>query len=110
MKSLSFKLVFIFLLAGVISVSAQQNSYPLIPYPTKLTPGKGSFLITDKTNIMAASQFKNEAEMLRGFLNQGLVVKLAVTNTSKNQIIKLVYDAAISQPEGYKLIITPQQV
>ncbi|MES2112294.1 MAG: beta-N-acetylhexosaminidase [Bacteroidota bacterium] len=111
LKNLLRKFVIILLVTSTVNAMAQDAArYPLIPYPTQLTAGKGSFIITAKTAIVTTGQFKAEAELLSQLLSEGLGSKPAITEKVKAQPIKLVYDAAISQPEGYKLRITPQQV
>ncbi len=108
MKYLAFKLLALLIITGSISASAQDARYPLIPYPTKLITGKGTFIISTKTNIKTDSRFKNEAEQLNELLSNGLSKKLSINQKSSS--IKLVYDASITAPEGYKLSVTPQQV
>jgi hexosaminidase len=107
---LFFVLTIALSLTNLIDASAQQTRYPLIPYPAKLTIGKGSFIITTKTNITTDSRFKNEAEQLNELLTNSLGKKLSVNKSQKNSSIGLVYDASIVEPEGYKLAITPKQV
>jgi hexosaminidase len=108
---LSFKLIVLLVFTSIINAAAQENTrYPLIPYPAKLTAGKGSFIVTSKTNIITAAQFKDEADELNDLLGKGLGEKLSITKNAKPHSIKLVYDAAITDPEAYKLTITPQQV
>ncbi|MDO3642172.1 family 20 glycosylhydrolase [Mucilaginibacter sp. L3T2-6] len=98
-----------FLIFSFFNVNAQDVSrYPLVPYPSKLKAGKGAFIITAKTKITAASQFKGEAEQLNELMSKALGTKLAVSKGAAP--IKLVYREEISQPEGYKLIITRQQL
>jgi len=111
LKNLLCKSVIILLVTSAVNAMAQDaGRYPLIPYPTQLTAGKGSFIITAKTEIVTAGKFKAEAGMLSELLSEGLGTKSAITEKVKAQSIKLVYDAAINQLEGYKLRITPQQV
>ncbi|ASU33088.1 family 20 glycosylhydrolase [Mucilaginibacter xinganensis] len=95
---------------SIVPVSAQESRFPLIPYPAKLTAGKGSFIITSKTSITLAERFWNEANELNDLLSKGLGKKLSITKNSNPHAIKLVYDASITAPEAYKLTITPQQV
>lgn len=110
-KYLSFKLIVLLIFVSFINAAAQETSrYPLIPYPAKLIAGKGAFIITSKTNIITATQFKNEAKELTELLSKGLGKKLIITKNAKAHSIKLVYDAAIISPEAYKLTITTQQV
>jgi len=110
-KNLPCKLAVILLIISGVKVKAQNTArYPLIPYPTKLIEAKGSFIITGKTNIVAASQFKSGAGMLSQLLGEGRRVKIAIGEAARPHSIKLVYDGNFTAPEGYKLSITPQQV
>ncbi|WP_394772360.1 family 20 glycosylhydrolase [Mucilaginibacter sp.] len=110
-KHLSFKLIVLLILVGAIKAAAQETSrYPLIPYPSKLITGTGSFIISTKTNIKTDSRFESEAEQLSELLGNGLGKKLSINKSEKNSRIKLVYDASITAAEGYKLSVTPQQV
>ena len=110
-KHLSFKLIVLLIFVSFINATAQESArYPLIPYPVKLTAGKGAFIITSKTSITLAERFWNEANELAELLSKGLGEKLNITKNIKPHSIKLVYDDAISSPEAYKLTITPQQV
>lgn len=110
-KYLSFKLIVLLIFVSFLNAAAQEtNRYPLIPYPAHLVAGKGAFIITSKTSITVAERFWNEADELNDLLNKGLGKKLNITKNTKPHSIKLVYDAAITDPEAYKLTITTQQV
>ncbi|GGH01185.1 family 20 glycosylhydrolase [Mucilaginibacter phyllosphaerae] len=96
-------------LFGLQNAGAQDVRYPIIPYPTSLTPAAGSFKITAATRIADASgKFTNEALQLNQLIKQGLGVALKQGNTSA--VIALKYDASIAAEEGYKLTITPKQL
>lgn len=52
-KHYLYALLFTVMLLGVQTLSVAQTldpKYPLIPYPSSLTPQQGSFTITSKTN------------------------------------------------------------
>jgi hexosaminidase len=101
----------IFLLSVSLAADAQDaTKFPLIPYPTNLTAGEGSFVITPNTTIVTAKQFTGEAVELNKLLAKGLGSSLKITKTAGQHAIKLVYDAGISAPEAYQLTITPQAV
>ena len=91
---------------------AQESAgkFPLIPYPAKLVAGKGSFVITRNTNIIAAKQFSNEAAELNQLMLKGLGKKLLPAKSTKSNVIKLVYSEALTAPEAYQLNITTRQV
>src|ERR1700712_4483267 len=93
LKNLLYKFVIILLITSAVNVNAQDVArYPLIPYPTKLTGAKGSFIITPKTRIVTANQFTNEADMLSQLLSDGIGTKLTIGKTIKPRSIKLIYD------------------
>ena len=93
-----------------VDVKAQEDNkdFPLIPYPTALTAGKGFFSISPNTKIILAdSRFQNEAEQLNLLMGEFLGNPLKInTEGSASRNISLRYDDAIKQPEGYQLNIT----
>jgi hexosaminidase len=96
----------------VDAANAQETAaqFPLIPYPTQLVAGKGTFIINNKTSITTAKQFTDEANQLNQLLLKGLGKKLPIVKGSKVNAINLVYDASLTAPEAYKLTISKQQV
>ncbi|MET0393267.1 MAG: family 20 glycosylhydrolase [Chitinophagaceae bacterium] len=95
------------------SVNAQQPAdYALIPYPQQLTAGKGSFSVTARTVVVIPvnQRFKSEADLLSGLFKPGFGTALNVEAKLQKRSIRLVYDAMITAPEGYHILITPQQV
>ena len=94
-----------------LSVQAQDvaQRYPLIPYPTTLTPAPGQFTVTAQTPVLVQDRrFANEANQLRELLQVPLHKRLPTAG--KGTAIVLAYDPTITQPEGYALTITPQRV
>ncbi len=106
-----FYMAFFFLFC-FFTVFAQQNKIPLIPYPTKLIEGKGSFVVSPKTTICisANSPFKNEAKLLGELFINSFGKELLQTNPGVNNQIRLQYDESIAATEGYHLSITPKQM
>lgn len=99
------------ILLTACSVSAQDASqrYPLIPYPTSLSPATGQFTVTAKTPIVSTDKrFSNEAGQLRALLEAGLGKKLPATGSGPRIVIQ--HDPSVTAAEGYALTITPQQV
>ncbi|TWR31126.1 family 20 glycosylhydrolase [Mucilaginibacter pallidiroseus] len=84
-------------------VMAQQTTYPIIPYPTSLNAGTGSFNITSATRITADARFANEVFQLNKLIKNGLGV--ALTKSASGASIAFKYDAGIKAEEGYKLDI-----
>jgi hexosaminidase len=110
-KYIAFKLVFLLICCGALTVQAQDASkFPLIPYPSHLVAGEGSFIITGKTNIVTAKEFISEAGELNKLMLKALGKRLLIAKSNKPQSIKLVYDAALTAPEAYKLNISKSQL
>lgn len=110
-KYIAFKLVFLLICCGALTVQAQDASkFPLIPYPSHLVAGEGSFIITGKTNIVTAKEFISEAGELNKLMLKALGKRLLIAKSNKLQSIKLVYDAALTAPEAYKLNISKSQL
>ena len=100
------------LLGRVAGAQSVGTAYPLIPYPTSLVPASGSFAITGATRLAlpAGGKFGQEAQQLQHLLANGLGQPLKQTALAAAGSIALVYDPAITAPEGYRLTITPQRV
>ena len=106
---------FFLLIAFIASnATAQQQTlrYPIIPYPTTLTPADGDFAITAATIIVEPKNkvFKNEANLLNELFANSFGRPLKQSITPGKHSIRLKYDAEIGAEEGYKLSITPQHV
>ncbi|WP_442590277.1 family 20 glycosylhydrolase [Pedobacter sp. AW31-3R] len=122
------KIISLALLLGIGSicgVNAQQVAardshaqLALIPYPTELAMGKGSFLLGPATVIITENHlFDNEAAQLNLLLEQYLGKRLKVNSgksvksgKDKAKAIILRYNAAIAAPEGYELSIDAGEV
>jgi hexosaminidase len=97
------------ILASCTLVNAQEQParFPIIPYPQKLTAGNGVFIVNAKTVIVSAFKYKNESILLNAIFSN----KLAISSTSKaKNTISLINDPTITAAEGYRVVITPQQV
>jgi len=87
------------------------TEFSLIPYPTALTAGKGTFDITANTKIISTDpRFDNEAAQLNMLLGQYLGKPLKQGEGSASRNISLRYDDAIKAPEGYQLNITQNAI
>ena len=100
------------LVGRVADAQSAGRAYSLIPYPTSLVPASGSFAITGATHLAlpAAGKFAQEAQQLQHLLANGLGRPLPTAKLATANSIALVYDPAITAPEGYRLTITPQRV
>src|SRR5690242_16615744 len=76
-----------------IGVQAQTNAlsdrYPIIPYPTHLTPGNGDFVINKNTSIVIQNEkFRADAKALEQMIKQGSGISPRESKTiSPNSII-----------------------
>ena len=95
-------------------VRAQQSpaKYSLIPYPQKLIPRSGSFLLNAETAIITNTDrlFENEIKLLNELFENSFGKRLNQISNTTGRSIKLNYDPVINAPEGYRLEITPKQV
>ena len=100
------------LLTGTSIVHAQDVSsrFPIIPYPQKLMPGTGLFVINAQTVIATpVGKYSQEAGLLNELLHNKLAIKSGISPSAKN-VIQFAEDATITADEGYRLKITPQRV
>ncbi len=96
-----------------IYAKAQQAAvkYPIIPYPTSLTPAIGNFVITPATRIVVPGKlFTNEAVMLNRLFANSFGKALQKNTQPVKHSILLKYDTAIIADEGYTLSISPKQI
>ncbi|MBJ6142278.1 family 20 glycosylhydrolase [Hymenobacter sp. BT559] len=100
------------LVGRVAGAQSAGTAFPLIPYPTSLVPASGSFAITGATRLVlpAGGKFVQEAQQLQHLLANGLGKPLPAAKLATAGSIALVYDPAITAPEGYRLTVTPQRV
>ncbi|QEC74492.1 family 20 glycosylhydrolase [Mucilaginibacter ginsenosidivorax] len=98
------------LLFSWFSANAQDAAkFPLIPYPTKLIPGKGLFAITPRTTV-SGEAFKSEAKELAALLAKGLGQKLTPAKSQSAAAISIIKSADITASESYRLTIKPNHV
>ncbi|MCC9138400.1 family 20 glycosylhydrolase [Pontibacter silvestris] len=114
-KQLCFITLFLLLLSFNNIAAAQPSpaKYALIPYPTSLTPGYGSFTVTADTKLALPKEsriFEKEAAQLQELLQIGLEKPLTQIKKATANSILLQYDNTITAAEGYSLIVAPQQV
>ncbi|HUC79364.1 MAG TPA: family 20 glycosylhydrolase [Flavisolibacter sp.] len=102
--------IFLFFLAGFVSVKAQQTP-ALIPQPTSITTGKASFTVTPNTTIHVAngSPFGNEAALLAELFQNSFGQPLSQTTKASPNQISLKHDKTITAAEGYRISITAKE-
>lgn len=111
-KSGLISTIFSCILFAVGGVVAQTNSnrYPLIPFPQSLNPADGDFTITPATVIVSSDPlFRNEALQLNHYFSNSFGKALKLQTHAAGHSLVLQYDKSITAPEGYRLVITPQQ-
>jgi|GEM_PF-22297 len=102
-----------YLLIGLLcifhTIQAQQDNYSLIPYPTQLIQGNGSYSIHPSTVIAITehSPFTKEAGLLAELFTNCFGKPLPVKTTTGN--ITLTYDASIEK-DGYQVNISAKGV
>src|SRR6185312_5657944 len=80
------------------------SAQDLIPYPQKLQPHPGSFVLTRHTAIHAPQVFLEEAKILRDLQKR----TVGLDPEKRGPAFNLVYDKTIAIPEEYRLEIAPQ--
>lgn len=97
------------LLISAVHAQTESARYPLIPYPTSLTPAAGQFTVNAQTVLRSPDRrFGTEAEQLQQLMVHGLGRRLPTTGNAPT--IQLQYDATLTAPEAYALTVTPKQV
>jgi hexosaminidase len=90
--------------------SANDDRYPVIPYPASLVPGQGVFVLSARTRLHVdfprkrIREFRKEA----GFLRQLMHRYTGKTATANN--ILIVYNPYVRTPEGYSLAVDERQI
>jgi len=104
-----------FLITCILIPFGFSQTVNLIPYPTELTLGKGTFQVTSNTTIMgdekarAAGEFL--AEVLSEATNSGLTFTYSNNPVIQNNTVTLLRtDEAALGKEGYRLEITPKSI
>lgn len=90
------------------------SQLPLIPYPSVVLKGKGTFQINRETVMISGNKlFSNECEQLNLLLKQYLGSPLKIKSssaTSSPGAITLRYSASVTAQEGYELKINPHGI
>ena len=87
---------------------SKQTSYNIIPYPSSLRPGAGNFVISGGTTLVVneGNMFNEEAaflkQLIQSYLGEDALNGKGATVTNT---IVLKYDANLTKPESYRLII-----
>jgi len=80
----------------------------IIPQPFSVTPGKGVFVFTARTQIVAAASGQALAEQLRDYLRPAMGLSLPIVRASQASGVTISVERSLKPlgPEGYRLQIT----
>lgn len=92
------------------SVAANEPAMPIqvIPQPVSVTPGKGQFVLSAHTQIVAPASAQALAEQLRDYLRPATGYALPIVRAGSASSISLAIDHSLKRlgPEGYRLEAT----
>lgn len=107
-------LVFLTLLISQMWAYAYDTvRYPIIPKPAQLIAGSGVFKITPQTKIVVDNQheaFKKTTAVLIRQVQETAGFRLGYAKDQKLNSISFLLDPAISNEEGYTLVINPSHI
>jgi hexosaminidase len=86
----------------------QGKQLALIPYPKSVEMGKGSFIFSLNSFVSGDEMFYNEQLLLAQLFADNFGKPLPVVKGSGK--IQLLVDRSITNPEGYKLTVTPDKI
>lgn len=98
------------LLLCTSSIFAQQKEVFVIPQPVEMKVNEGTFILTDKTEIIAGKNEKNEAEMLNFYLKKLYGITLPVTSKSEKGNSIILNISGKDRKDGYSLHSTEKQI
>ncbi len=92
------------------AIAANEPVIPIqvIPLPMSVTPGKGQFAFSARTQIVATASAQALAEQLRDYLRPATGFPLPIVRAGTAGTVSLVLDRRLMRlgPEGYRLEIT----
>ncbi len=93
-----------------ISVSAQNKDVFVVPQPVSMTVNEGTFILTDKTLLVADKSTMHEADMLNYYLKKlyGFTLPIKAKAGKENAILLKV--SGKDRKDGYDLKSTDKQV
>lgn len=106
MKNILFAILVFF----TATVFAQQKEVFIVPQPVSMTVNEGTFILTDKTILVADKSAKHEADMLNFYLKKlyGFTLPVKATAGKENAIILNV--SGKDRKDGYDLQSTEKQI
>ncbi len=102
--------LFTILLMCTSSIFAQQKEVFIVPQPVSMTVNKGTFILTNKTILVAEKSAKHEADMLNFYLKKlyGFTLPIHAKAGKGNTIILKV--SGKGKKDGYNLLSTEKQI
>jgi hexosaminidase len=111
-----FLLFFTFLYLSQLTVNAQGAADPnlsIIPAPVSVKKSAGEFVLSQETVLITDSLSTRPVNFLADYLQNKAMLHIlpkAGTNVVNNSIVLTSAGSAGMAPEGYRLIITPQNI
>ena len=104
------KLLILLLFTCTTSVYAQKKDVFVVPQPVSMTVNEGTFILTDKTILVADKSAKHEAEMLNFYLKKlyGFSLPIKAKAGKENALILRV--SGKDRKDGYTLQSTEKQI
>lgn len=104
-KKIVALIVFINFLYNCQSQTRKNLNVQIIPVPSLIELTYGHFTLNSTSGITYEPDFKISANFLKSFIKEGSGIAL-----KNNKSIIFIKDETISNPEGYKLTILPNQI
>ncbi|WP_040540763.1 beta-N-acetylhexosaminidase [Pedobacter arcticus] len=93
------------------ALADEQPKYAIIPFPAKLIPKEGKFIVSAKTNLVFNDGLANEGTFLKSILQNYFPKVIFQTNAkSKTHTIELLLDPSIEATEGYELYVDSKKI
>lgn len=103
---------FLFLLLLIFNTVFSQNQLPIIPYPSQVELGSGSFVLNDKTTIQASGN-SFEAKYLKEILKSKSGLDLSISEVYSSNSIQLIMklpDTINFDKEHYELNVSNSKI
>lgn len=97
-----------------VTTQNEVTDFTIVPLPKEITPGKGSFQVSNNTTIVALPNLKKEAEFLKSYIKLQTGLDLRIADGRKVKVsgnyISLGYSKNIKGDEAYSLDIQPTEI
>ena len=109
---MQYMLIFIIALYFSLVEVFAQSSLPLIPLPTEIKQGTGSFTLTSATKIVLKTDSvgtKKACDLFLDLINSSTGLNIGYASSSASPIV-VELSSQIEDPEGYQLKVTPKDI